>query len=368
MSDLREMFCESARRIFSVHSQAAHDGSWPRELWQALEEAGFTQALMHEDDGGAGLSWADTFSLLMVAGEYAAPVPLAESMIVNWLLSRAGVDTPEGVISLAPVVVTDMPMLTRSVSGWTLDGMLRRVPWGRTCGHVAVICDSASESANPPVAPVARVALVACDAAGVTCSQSTNLAGEPRDTFTLHGVTPIAVVESPISRMDCIAIGATARSALIAGALTKILALSTEYANLRVQFGRPIAKFQAVQHSLAILATQAIAATAASECGAEAIDEHFVAGGDAVGTPLHGLLALGCAKIRAGEAAGIGASIAHQAFGAIGFTQEHMLHLYTKRLWSWRDEFGNEAFWSRRIGEDMVAAGKDALWPALTAG
>jgi acyl-CoA dehydrogenase len=209
---------------------------------------------------------------------------------------------------------------------------------------------------------------VACDAAGVTCSQSTNLAGEPRDTYTLHDVTPIAVVESPISRMDCIAIGATARSALIAGALTKILALSTEYANLRMQFGRPIAKFQAVQHNLAILATQTIAATAAAECGAEAIEEHLATEGDGVGTPLHGLLALGCAKIRAGEAAGIGASIAHQAFGAIGFTQEHMLHLYTKRLWSWRDEFGNEAFWSRRIGEDVVAAGKEALWPALTAG
>ena len=44
-----------------------------------------------------------------------------------------------------------------------------------------------------------------------------------------------------------------------------------------------------------------------------------------------------------GEAAGIGAAIAHQMHGAIGFTQEHQLHYLTRRLWSWRDEFGNEA-------------------------
>ena len=77
--------------------------------------------------------------------------------------------------------------------------------------------------------------------------------------------------------------------------------------------------------------------------------------------------AVAAAKIRAGEAAGIGAAIAHQMHGAMGFTQEHRLHYWTRRLWSWRDEFGNEAYWARRLGGAVAAAGADRLWYGITA-
>ena len=69
----------------------------------------------------------------------------------------------------------------------------------------------------------------------------------------------------------------------------------------------------------------------------------------------------------AGEAASVGAGLAHQAHGAIGFTQEYELHYLTRRLWSWRDEFGNEAEWNAVVGRAALAAGADGLWPALTA-
>ena len=79
-------------------------------------------------------------------------------------------------------------------------------------------------------------------------------------------------------------------------------------------------------------------------------------------------LALAAAKIRAGEAAGAVAEIAHQVHGAIGFTHEHSLHRLTRRLWSWRDEFGTESHWSRELGRTVMAAGADTLWPTITAG
>ena len=50
--------------------------------------------------------------------------------------------------------------------------------------------------------------------------------------------------------------------------------------------------------------------------------------------------------MRVGEAAGDGAAIAHQVHGAMGFTYEHSLHHFTRRLWAWREEFGNESFWA----------------------
>ena len=66
-----------------------------------------------------------------------------------------------------------------------------------------------------------------------------------------------------------------------------------------------------------------------------------------------------------GEAAGEGAGIAHQVHGAIGFTMEHILHRYSRRVWSWRDEFGSESIWAVRLGEAVAAKGSDALWATL---
>jgi len=77
------------------------------------------------------------------------------------------------------------------------------------------------------------------------------------------------------------------------------------------------------------------------------------------------------AKLRAGEAGQIVAALAHQVHGAIGFTDEHSLHHFTKRLWSWRDEFGTERDWSRALGKAALKGGPagsdDSFWSFVTA-
>jgi alkylation response protein AidB-like acyl-CoA dehydrogenase len=145
------------------------------------------------------------------------------------------------------------------------------------------------------------------------------------------------------------------RSLQMAGALAHITAISVQYAQDRVQFGRPIGKFQAVQQNLAVLAGQTAAASAAADLAAEAVADGIR------------MLPIAAAKSRTGEAAGQGAAIAHQVHGAIGFTYEHTLHFFTKRLWSWRDEFGNEAEWNLHVGRHMAKAGADRLWAEITA-
>jgi alkylation response protein AidB-like acyl-CoA dehydrogenase len=136
--------------------------------------------------------------------------------------------------------------------------------------------------------------------------------------------------------------------------LERVLALTVAYAGERSQFGKPIGRFQAVQQSLAEMAGHVAAGAAAAGGAAEAF-----AGAD--------LLPIAAAKVRTGEAAGRAAAIAHQVHGAIGFTQEHILHRFTGRLWSWRDEFGDEAEWSLALGTQAVEAGPDGLWPLVTA-
>ena len=140
----------------------------------------------------------------------------------------------------------------------------------------------------------------------------------------------------------------------MSGALETVLALTIDYVQTRKQFGKPISGFQAVQHQLAVLAGEVAAAQRATDAAL-----------DAVGTPAVAF-EVAAAKARVGEAAGVAAAIAHQMHGAMGFTHEHHLHQFTRRLWAWRDECGNETFWQRRLGRQFAARGADRAWPLLT--
>ena len=73
------------------------------------------------------------------------------------------------------------------------------------------------------------------------------------------------------------------------------------------------------------------------------------------------------AKTRVGEAATLACEIANQAHGAIGFTKEYALQLSTRRLWSWREEFGADPEWAATVGHYVCGIGADELWPTLTA-
>jgi acyl-CoA dehydrogenase len=142
----------------------------------------------------------------------------------------------------------------------------------------------------------------------------------------------------------------------ISAALEQVLAWTVQYAGERVQFGRPLGKFQAIQMELAQMAGESTSTAALVDAAVQALDR-----GEATV-----VLAAAAAKVRAGEAVERVAKLAHQVHGAIGFTQEHRLHHLTRRCWSWRDEAGNELVWSRALGGGLVAGGGDDLWPALT--
>lgn len=340
MSDeTRDMLHEAALRIFADK---------PEDLWAVLQESSFDKALLPESKGGAGMSWADACGLLSLAGEHAAAAPLAEAMVGHWLAAHAKVEGASLPIFASPLHA-DQIQLSRESDGWRIDGTLPRVPWGGACTHVAFIVGAGT---------AAQLIVLARDAAGISITPGRNLAGEPRDTLVFEGAVPRVVAPAPFDARELLCLSAIVRSALMAGAIERSLALAVEYANLRVQFGRPIGKFQAVQQNIALLATHAAAARAAAEAGSEAIDD-WLGGGE----PLSQSIAAASAKIRTGDAAGQACAIAHQVFGAIGFTEEHELHRFTKRLWSWRDECGNEAFWSRELGNRILAGDiGQSLW------
>ena len=154
--------------------------------------------------------------------------------------------------------------------------------------------------------------------------------------------------------------GCVVRSVQTAGALEAILDMTVRYANERVAFERPIAKFQAVQHNLARLAGEVAAAMTAAHSAADAIAR-------ARHVRRRVFLEATAAKIRSAEAAQEGAAIAHQVHGAIGFTKEHILHRFTLRMLAWRDDFGNESHWAVALGNAIAARGADEFWPLVAA-
>jgi len=342
---------DTATRIFTDLADPqtvnnAADGAWRDRVWDALADAGLTLAWVPEEHGGAGASLADGFEVLRVAGQFAAAIPLCETLLAGWLLARAGISSPAGPMAVAPTQPKDRIAVNPDR---TLSGSVHRVPFARASRHLAVL-------AHGPTSPV--IALVETEACRLT--EGANLAGDPLNRVTFDRTRPLELAAAPpdFDQTSLMLMGAVARALESAGALEAMLALSLRYADERVAFERPIGKFQAVQHNLARLAGEAAAALAAAGSAADAI-ERADTFDDAV------LLEAASAKIRSAEAAEQGAAIAHQVHGAIGFTAEHILHRFTLRLLSWRDDFGHESHWAATLGARIAERGADEFWPLV---
>jgi acyl-CoA dehydrogenase len=351
MNELRTMLGDVVTRLFTDLVtkdllESAETGAWPEALWRAVEENGLTWPLVPEGKGGAGGSWGDAFVVARAAGRHAVPLPIVETIVGSWLLSASGLDVPSGPLTIAPVHRDERVRLTRAGGGWRLSGTVTRVPWGRAAGHVVLVAEADGRT---------MVALAARDAGEATHDQ--NLAREPRDTLAFESA-PLAAAAPAGRGVPARAVwlhGALVRSAQMAGALDYVLRQASQYATERRQFGKPIGSFQVIQQNLAVLAGHTAAAGTAAANAFKAADR-----GDAA-------FEIAVAKVRVGEAAGVGAQIAHQVHGAIGFTYEHALQFATRRLWSWRAEFGGEGEWATELGRSVAERGADQLWPHLTA-
>ena len=324
----------------------AKDRAWKAPLWQALGAAGLTLAWVPDALGGAGAGLAEGFAVLGVAGRFALAVPLAETLAAGWLLARGGLQCPPTPMTLAPLQPHDRVAID---ADGRLSGRATGVPFARDASHIAVLADGGK-------APV--IALAAID--DCRLDESRNLAGDAAPTVIFDRVAPIAAAPAPtgFGRTSLLLMGAAIRAVETAGALEAVLSLSVAYANERVAFERPIGKFQAVQQNLARLAGETAAALAAAGSAADTI-AHAATFDDAV------FLEAASAKVRTAEAATEGAAIAHQVFGAIGFTREHLLHRFTLRLLAWRDDFGNESYWAAELGRHVARRGADEFWPMV---
>ena len=328
------MLADMIERLFDRHlddgAQArARQGEWLAGIWAEVEEMGLPLALLSEEQGGFGLDPAEQGEALRLLGRHAVPLPLAETMGANRLLALAGLPLADAAAGLARADHF-------TVADGRLTGEVARVAWGENLDCLALAVGDTlyrvPRSGWQVIAP----------------GHALNF--QPRPTLQIDWAID-ASAPSPHCPM---AEGATVRAFQIAGALAAALDMTIEHTSTRVQFGKTLSKFQAVQHELAKLAGEGACATAAADVAAEAL-----ARGDVLG--------VAAGSLRAREAAGAGASIATQMHGAIGFTREHRLHLYTTSLWTWRDDFGGQVALAKLLGQAALSAGGTGYWPMVTA-
>jgi alkylation response protein AidB-like acyl-CoA dehydrogenase len=341
-------------RLFEDHctkavADAAETGTFPAGLWQAVSESGVPLGGVAD----SGVEWSDLYAVLRVAGRYAAPIPLAESILAAWAASTAGFTVDERPMTIGPVRADEKLTLQRDGNGWRLFGRASRLPWGHDAGNIVLVADD--PDGNTMIVFGDSVQGARLPAGGA------NMAGEPRDSYDFAGLglsgNEVAPAGPGVDQAALYRRGALARAMMMAGAMERALDTAVNYALERKQFGRPIAKFQAVQQNLAVMAGQVAAAGAAADAAVEALSVEDAAKQEFL---------VAIAKTRVGDAATIASEMAHQVHGAIGFTKEYSLQLSTRRLWSWRDEFGSDAEWAAKAGRYICARGADALWTTLT--
>ena len=313
------------RDIISAHSvtQPAATGRLDRPLWDKLAAAGLTRLTGSEEQGGSGAGWPEAAALLRECARHGALVPVVEhDLLAGWLLETVGAPTDAA---------------TRTVAILDAEGMADDVAWaGGTDRLVAVWPDDDAW----------RCADLATD--DVTVRAAADLDGVPtghvRVDLDGRAGHPVAglVVEELVLRTTL------ARSVQVAAALEAALDSAVRHATERVQFGRPLARFQAVQALVADMAVQA------------GLSDGFTAASSR--------FAIACAASCVGHASSTVVRNAHQVHGAMGTTREHRLHLVTRPALRWRNDPFPVRHWDAVLAELAVAQGPDGLWPLVTEG
>lgn len=322
----------------------ATEGSWSPDLWTQFVDLGLTRAGVPENVAGLGGGNPVAAEVVMACARAAAPIPVAETtMLAGWLRGEIGLehgDQPTTVIT-AGDDGSDLRCYSDG-SAMVVSGSASAVPWAEVSEKVLVVMDEPA-------------CVLSLDRSNISVKPGRNLAGEPRGRVDIAPLrlSDAAIVDLPGNEVLLERVHlrwALARTVMMAAALEEVLKLTISYTGERVQFGRPVSRFQAVRQSLAVLAGHAAQASVAADAAVHHADDP------------NSVMA---ARVVSAKAASSGARIAHQLFGTMGFTREHRLQQLTRRLWAWRDEGGTERYWTERYGSEVSKNGAAQVWECL---
>lgn len=307
--------------------RSIEQGESSTRLWSALEQSGFVDALVAEPQGGAGLSLQAVAPLWILAGRHALPVPFAETMLARAILTELGTAPPPGPVALGRARIDATGSL-----------VCQAASSARTALHLL-----ADQDGQLRLLPITAATSEPCP---FELDLRLTWRADTWQALPTLGASP-----------DLRQLSALVLSVQLSGAMDAVFERTLDWANTRTQFGRPIGKFQAIQHQLALLAEEAFAARIAAQlaCVPAATESHPTDMSPTVPATLRlDPVRIAVAKARTSEAALQVAQLAHAIHGAIGFTREFDLQLYTRRLHAWRQAAGSESGWHDILGQALI--------------
>ena len=349
ISEIQQMLRNSAREFLSqecpltlVREMEEDSRGFTDELWGQVSALGWTGLAFPEQYGGTGGSFLDLAVLLEEMGRSLMPGPFFATVVLGGLtVLDCGNDRQKQ--DILPAVCDGRTRLTlaltepsatlepggiettatRQGDSYLLNGVKLFVPDAHAADQLIVAARTSAES--DPSQGV-TLFLVPAGAAGLTVGQLNTIGNDRQCEVLLENVTaPADAVLGQEGQGWAAAHRALQRAIAgkcieMLGGADAVLEMTVEYAKQRTQFGRPVGSFQAVQHHCANMATDVEGCRQIAYQAAWAVSE---------GMPAQQEVSM--AKAWVSSAYQRVCATAHQCHGAIGFTKEHNLQLYTRR-------------------------------------
>jgi len=326
-------FLQQRCPIERVQALALDPRGFPADLWKEIAALGWPGLLVPPDLGGGGGGVADVLALVEELGRACFPGPYVGSAVVATaaLAAAGGRRARELLPPLALGERICAVAVLEDAGRLELDAITLRVAGGRVDGRKLFVADAhaASDVLVLGLGPAGPTAVVLpMERAGITLTPLDSMTGDKVFELAFTAVEARAedVLGAPGAGWDLVApalrLGALARSAEMVGAAQRVLDLCVEHARVRVQGGRPIGGYQAIQHTAADLFRDVETARWLTWEAAWALE---------TGRP-DAPAAVAAAKAYAAEACLRVARRGHQVLGAIGYCEEHALHLFHKRI------------------------------------
>jgi alkylation response protein AidB-like acyl-CoA dehydrogenase len=326
-----------------VQELALDPRGFAADLWKEIAGLGWPGLLIAPDHGGSGASLADALALMEELGRACFPGPFVPSAIVATTALGlgggrrarellAGLATGARICTLAllesPGRLAPEAMTLPIAASGRLTGRKLFVPDAHAATDVIVV-GRAPEGPTALLLPMERPGIAARPLDSMTGDKLFEL------TFADVAIGPDDLLGAPggawAALGPALRAGTLARCAEMTGAAQRVLDLCVDHARVRVQGGRPIGSHQAIQHACADLYRDVESARWLTW---EA--EWALASGrpDAEAT-------VAAAKAYGAEAALRVARRGHQIMGAIGYSEEHPLHLFHKRILAASQDMGD---------------------------
>ncbi len=349
LTEIQQMLKSSAQEFLArecpmtlVREMEEDERGYPDELWRQIAGLGWAGVPFPEQYGGTGGDFLDLAVLLEEMGRALAPTPYFSTVVLGGLtILDAGSDAQKDDLlsrvcdgsGLMTLAVTEASAsyeawgveatATPDGDGYALNGTKLFVP----DAHVAdvIIVAARTSQGSDPAAGI-TLFLAPSRLPGLEVSPVRIIGNERQFEVTLNNVrVPAGSVLGKVNEGWPIAERAMQRAvaghcvAMLGGA-SAVLDMTVEYVKQRTQFGRPVGSFQAVQHHCAQMATDVEGCRGVAYQAAWTLAQELPAQRE-----------VSIAKAWISQAYRRVCATAHQCHGAIGFTKEHDLQLYTRR-------------------------------------